>query len=123
MEYLHTHPNATLRYHAGTMRLKAESDAAYLVIKGAKSRVAGYFFLDTKNRNFVNKKVNSPILTECSAFKNVVCSAAEAKCGGLFHNGQKAIIIRRILQALNHPQKPTKSKRTILQQTLLYTLQ
>ena len=42
--------------------------------------------------------------------KNVVCSAAEAECAGLFHNCQKAIVIRRILEALSHNQKPTSVK-------------
>ena len=42
--------------------------------------------------------------------KNVVCSAAEAECAGIFHNCQKAIGIRRILEALGHKQTPTSVK-------------
>ena len=49
-------------------------------------------------------------MTECVTLKNVVCSAAEAECGGLFHNCQKAIEIRRILTALGHPQQKTEVK-------------
>ena len=54
--------------------------------------------------------IDAPILTECITLKNVVCSAAEAECAGLFHNCQKAVEIRRILQALGHKQTPTLVK-------------
>eukprot|EP00957_Ditylum_brightwellii_P059200 4492899-Ditylum_brightwellii.AAC.1 len=40
----------------------------------------------------------------------MVCSAAEAECGGLFHNVQNAVMICIILEALGHPQKATKIK-------------
>ena len=42
--------------------------------------------------------------------RSVVASAAEAETGGLFHNGQTKIHIRRLLQALGHPQPPTPLK-------------
>ena len=48
--YLATNPNATIRYVAGTMQLKVESDASYLVVKNAKSRIAGYFLFGTKEK-------------------------------------------------------------------------
>ncbi len=37
-------------------------------------------------------------------------SAAEAECAGVFHNSQEAIILRNILEALGHPQPPTRIK-------------
>ena len=37
-------------------------------------------------------------------------SAAEAECAGVFHNSQEAIILRTILEALGHPQSPTRIK-------------
>ena len=43
LDYLATYPNAKLRFYAGNMQLHIESDAVYLVLPGAKSRVAGYF--------------------------------------------------------------------------------
>ena len=43
MDYLHTHPDAKLRYHKSEMQLHIDSDAAYLVVPKAKSRVSGYF--------------------------------------------------------------------------------
>ena len=110
MDYLYTYPNATLRFYAGSMQLMIESDASYLVIEGAKSRIAGHFYLEAYKRNLTDTNNNAPILTECVTLKNVVCSAAEAECAGLFHNCQKGIIIRRILEALGHKQKPTSVK-------------
>ena len=49
LDYLHTHPNATLRYYKSDMCLTIDSDAAYLVAPGAKSRIAGYYFM---SKNF-----------------------------------------------------------------------
>lgn len=54
-----------------------DTDAAYLVAQGSKSRSAGYFFMgngSTKNKSDVPS--NSPIHVECSLLKNVVASAA-----------------------------------------------
>ena len=48
--------------------------------------------------------LNAPILIECQALKNAVCSAAEAECGGLFNNGQTTVSLRQALEALGHPQ-------------------
>ena len=42
--------------------------------------------------------------------KHVVASAAEAETGGLFHNCQNAIYLRRLLEILGHKQTPTKIK-------------
>ena len=46
MDYLSTYPNAVLQYYAGEMKLSVESNAAYLILPGAKSRIAGYYVLD-----------------------------------------------------------------------------
>eukprot|EP00957_Ditylum_brightwellii_P083735 6364409-Ditylum_brightwellii.AAC.1 len=107
MDFFHTYPNA---------------HAAYLVMPAAKSRIAGYFFLsaDPNPLSYNNAPHNTPILVECHALKNVVCSAAEGECDGLFHNAQNAVIIRNILQALGHPQQATKIKLTTALQIHLY---
>ena len=89
MDYLHTHPNAKIRYHASDMQLYIDSDAAYLVAPKAKSRIAGYFYL---SNNFnpttmhPNPKLNAPIHIECNLLKHVVSSAAEAEISAIFHN-------------------------------------
>lgn len=93
MDFLHTYPNARLRYFAGTMKLAVEFNEEYLILPGAKSRYAGQFYLESmpKRLNYNRKPNNVPILTECRDLKNVVCLAAEAECGGLFHNSQTVI--------------------------------
>ena len=102
MDYLHNYPSAVLRYHAGSMQLKVESDAAYLVLPGAKSRIAGHYILSNSHSHFT-----SPVLTECKTIKHVVCSAAEAETHGLFQNCQNAIAIRYALNGLGHKQEKT----------------
>eukprot|EP00957_Ditylum_brightwellii_P044286 3360207-Ditylum_brightwellii.AAC.1 len=86
------------------MQLQVDSDVAYMVMPGSKSCFTGYFFLASHPHllNYCSAPHNSPILVECRALKNVVCSAAEAECGGLFHNVQNAVMIRIILEALGH---------------------
>eukprot|EP00957_Ditylum_brightwellii_P118367 9027262-Ditylum_brightwellii.AAC.1 len=112
MDFMHTYPDAKLRYFASTMQLRVDSDAACLVMSCAKSRYAGHFYLKSSPNtlNYNQTPNNAPIHTKCKALKNVVCLAAEAECGGLFHNGQKAIMIRGLLQQMGHPQNPTKMK-------------
>eukprot|EP00957_Ditylum_brightwellii_P031168 2362140-Ditylum_brightwellii.AAC.1 len=73
---------------------------------GAKSCIAGYFYLvaDPNHLNYNKAPHNAPILVECQAIKNVVCTLAEAECSRLFHNAYNSVMIQNILQALDHPQ-------------------
>ena len=109
LDYLATNPTAKIRYHASDMLLHVESDAAYLVAPNAKSRIAGYYYLgDAPEKK--NENINGAILVECKYLKHVVASAAEAETGGLFHNCQNAIYIRKLLKILKHDQIPTPIK-------------
>jgi hypothetical protein len=45
LDYLATHPDATIRYHAFNMILHIHSDASYLSVSNARSRLGGLFFL------------------------------------------------------------------------------
>ena len=110
LDYLATYQNAKIRFYAGTMKLHIESDAAYLVLPGARSRIAGYFYLHAQANphKTYTKTYNGPIHIECSTIKNVVSSAAEAECGGIFHNCTTAIGIRNTLTAMGHPQGKTE---------------
>lgn len=96
MDFLAWHPDGKIRYYAGNMQLAVDSDAAYLVVPGAKSRYAGHFYLESKptRGNYNKARHNAAIHTECKLLKNIVCSAAEAECGSLFQNAQRAIGIR-----------------------------
>ena len=108
LDYAATYPNAKIRFYASDMNLQADSDAAYLVLPLARSRYAGYFYLGSLEST--NGRLNGSILVVCKSIRSVVASAAEAETGGLFYNGQDAIIIRHSLEALGHPQPKTPIK-------------
>jgi hypothetical protein len=48
LDYLATHLDATIRYHASDMILHIHSDASYLSVSNARSRLSGIFFLRNK---------------------------------------------------------------------------
>lgn len=108
LNYCATYPRVKLRFRASDMILNIDSDAAYLVAPGAKSRVAGYFQLNTSKRS--NPYVNAAILVECKTLRHVVASSAEAETAGLFHNAQRAVPIRYMLSKLGHTQPSTPVK-------------
>ena len=107
LDYLHTHPNAKIRYHASDMQLHIDSDAAYLVAPKEKSRVAGYFYLSNRydTQQSTLPKLNSPVHIECQLLKHVVTSAAEAETSAIFHNCKVGIWRKKMLNALGHPQQ------------------
>jgi hypothetical protein len=49
LDYLATHPDAAIRYHASDMKLHIHSDASYLSVSNARSRLGGLFFLGNKS--------------------------------------------------------------------------
>jgi hypothetical protein len=49
LDYLATHPHATIRYHASNMILHIHSDVSYLSVSNARSRLGGLFFLGNKS--------------------------------------------------------------------------
>ena len=109
LDYLYTHPNAKIRFYASDMRLHIDTDAAYLIAPGAKSRFAGHYYMGSNTSPSAPQSThhNAPIHVNCKLLKHVVSSAAEAETGGLFSNCQAAIPIRHMLAALHHPQPPT----------------
>jgi hypothetical protein len=48
LDYLATHPDATIRYHASDMIFNIHSDASYLSVSNARSRLGGLSFLGNK---------------------------------------------------------------------------
>jgi hypothetical protein len=44
LDYLATHPDATIRYHASDMILHIHGDASYLSVSHARSHLGGLFF-------------------------------------------------------------------------------
>jgi hypothetical protein len=70
LDYLATHPDATIRYHASDMVLHIHSDAFYLLVSNAGSRLGGLFFLGNKTPE--QHILNEFILNVAAVIKNVV---------------------------------------------------
>jgi hypothetical protein len=84
LDYLSTHPDATIQYHASDMVLHIHSDTSYLSVSNARSRLGGLFFLGNKPPK--QETLNGSILNVAAVIKNVVASAAESEAGACFHN-------------------------------------
>ena len=86
MDFLQCTPTPlfAICFVAGPIQLRLESDTSYLSIKKSPSQYAGHFYLQSHQNIYFHTDQNGPVLTECSVLKNVVCSAAEAECGGCF---------------------------------------
>ena len=113
LDYAWTYKDTKVRFHASDMILYVESDAAYLVIPGAKSRIAGYFYLSDKtpsSQKVPQPPLNGPLLILCQALRTVVASIAEAETAGVYNSTQEALPIRYILEKLEHKQPPTPLK-------------
>jgi hypothetical protein len=107
LDYLATHPDATMRYTASDMILNIHSDASYLSARNAKSRASGHFFLGWLPKDNEPIRLNGAIFDLCTILKMVAASAAEAELGALFMNAKEGRILRLTLHELGHPQPPT----------------
>jgi hypothetical protein len=105
LDYLATHPDATIRYHASDIILHIRSDASYLSVSNTLSRLGGLFFLGNKSPE--QNTLDGSILNVASVIKNVVASAAESEVGACFHNTQSGAPPRVTLTELGHTQPPT----------------
>ena len=56
--YMHTYPNAAVRYYASDMILNVHSDALYLSAGRGRSRAGGYFFLGSLPKQGTPFKLN-----------------------------------------------------------------
>ena len=103
MDYCAMYPSVTIRVYTSAMILHVDLDAAYLIAPGAKSRIAGHYYLS----NAAGTMKNPPLYVIYKILRHVVTSAAEAETAGTFCNAQELIYIRRLLWALGHSQPPT----------------
>jgi hypothetical protein len=115
LDYLSTNPDATIRYHASDMILNIHSDASYLSVSNARSRLGVLFFLGNKSHE--QDTLNGSILNVDAVIKNVVASAAESEVGACSHNAQSGAPLRVILTELGH----TQPQRLCKQITPLHT--
>ena len=75
------------------MQLTVDSDAAFLVLPKARSRIADYLqILDPPSQKSKHSH-NGAILIECSKVCSVITSAAEVETHGVCHNTQTALPI------------------------------
>ena len=100
LDYLATHPNEQVRYHAFDIILNMHSDVSYL-------SVAGYYFLSPTPKFNHSIIINCNIFILCDNPKFVVTSAAEAKLGAIFMNAKEGKTIHLILNKIGRPQAPT----------------
>jgi hypothetical protein len=82
LDYLASHPDATIIYHASYINIHIHSDASYLSVSHARSHLCGLFFCGDKPPKEDN--LNGSILNVASVIKNVVASAAESEVGACF---------------------------------------
>jgi hypothetical protein len=107
LDYLSTHPDATIRYHASDIVLAVCSDAAYLVLPNARSRAAGYFFLTnlpSATNSPPSPKLNGDVHVLCKTIGTVAASVSEAETGSLFLDAQEAVPMHTALAEMGHPQ-------------------
>jgi hypothetical protein len=92
LDYLATHPDATILYHVSDMIFHIHSDASYLSVSNAHSRLGGLFFLGSKSPE--QDTLNASILNVATIIKNVVASAEESEVGTCFHKAQSGAPLR-----------------------------
>ena len=101
MDSLYTRPNAKIRYQASNMQLYIDSNAAYLFAPKAKSRIAGYFYLNhhyTGGSRNPSPKLNAPIHIKCQLLKYVVLSTAEVETSAIFYNFKIIFRVKEIFR-------------------------
>ena len=106
LDYLATHPDATIRFRASDMILNVHSDASYLSEMKAHSLVCGHFFMGWSPKDGDPIKLNGAFFTLCTILRFVVASAAEAEIGALFLNCKEGIIFS------THPRRTGASPTT-----------
>ena len=115
LNYCATHPDAVIHYTASAMALHVHSDASYLSVTNARSRIGGYFCLTNRLSDPIRAPspdspplaLNGPIHVNSTILKMVVASAAEAELGALFYNAKDAAMLRTTLEEMGHPQVAT----------------
>ena len=101
LDYVSTYNTTYLPFTVSDMNLDIDSDAAYLLLLGAKSCTVGCFQLLSKNPTTTTN--NGKILIEYPALKYVVTSAVEVETWVVFHGTNITIPIQYILMSIGHP--------------------
>jgi hypothetical protein len=92
LNYLATHPNATVRFYTSDMILKVHSNSSYLSKANAHSCTCAHFFMGWKQDATKPIKLNRAFFTLCAILRFVVASTTEAELSALFLNCKQATI-------------------------------
>ena len=93
------------------MTLTIISDASYLSVSLARSRLGGYFYLSEKADTSPDRPPaprNGAALVVSNIIKNVVGSATEAEIAGCYHNGREGCPIQVTLEEMGWKQGTTQ---------------
>ena len=92
LNYLATHPEAKLKYHASGIILYVHSDVSYLFVHKARSRAGGIHFLSDPSPHPSTQEcvslINGVVYAVSKILKNMMSSAAEAELEVLFINAK-----------------------------------
>ena len=88
MNYLSSHPNVTIHYHASRMVIFILSDDSYLSVEKSQSRASGVYVLsdpkpDTITFTEYTRLLGSFVHILCKLLRNIMALAAEVKNGAL----------------------------------------
>ena len=106
MNYSNVYSKSYVIFSASDMQLMVDSDAAYLVLPNARSRIVGYFRIANKPTNRYQYKYHGSILIKWNILRHVVTSAVEAETKGVFHNAKMSLPIHCILNEMEYLQNP-----------------
>ena len=101
LDYVATHPNATINYCASDMILALDTDGSYLSKYGGKSRAVAYMYLTKQDEPDLK---NGVIRVLSAIIKHVVASDSESELSALFYGCKEAIPLCTTLEKMGHPQ-------------------
>jgi hypothetical protein len=107
LDYLATHPDATIQYCASDVVMNVHSDASYLSEYDARSRACGHFFMGWSPNDCDPIQLNGAFFTLCAILCFLIASAAKAELGALFLNCKEGMIFCMMLEELDHLQPKT----------------
>jgi hypothetical protein len=103
LQYLSSHPNHSLVYHACNMQLHIQSDASHHSLPNSRSIAGNVIYCGNSDPTLIN----GPILCDTSIIPVVTASAAESEYGAAFRAASNAVPLRLTLEDLGWPQPPT----------------
>jgi hypothetical protein len=101
LNYVATHPNASICNKACNMIVAVHTNTSYLSKQNGKSRASAHFYLTNHDNKEIN---NGAILTLSSITKHVMSSASKAELAALYYGCKLAVSICKTLKEMGHPQ-------------------